>query len=49
MPPPASSTVSAVLTFAVPAVLALEKDSPPGVGGPPRETGTAGCPGARRR
>ncbi|WP_405477882.1 hypothetical protein [Streptomyces sp. NBC_00009] len=49
MPPPASSTVSAVLTCAVPVVLALEKDTPPGADGPHRETGTAGCPGARRR
>lgn len=42
MPPPASSTVSAVLTCAVSVVFALEKDAPPGAGGPPCETGTAG-------
>ncbi|MFD7185261.1 hypothetical protein ACFRAI_26235 [Streptomyces sp. NPDC056637] len=49
MPPPASSTVSAVLACAVPVVLALEKDAPPGSGGPPCETGTAGRAGAGRR
>jgi hypothetical protein len=49
MPPPASSPVSAVSTCAVPVLLALENDAPPGAVGPPRETGTAGCPGTRRR